>query len=267
MEPQNGKNNRSQKEKSKRLYRLASKKASEESRENPKNAQGPEWHPEETPEQKGRTARTGEQTNAAGTEKKKKKQQHVRGGVWCPVSPELYLFREKGERRETTNDIVSPDPKTERTRQKTRPDMKNFFLKHFRGEIARKYAKTIGKSTPKTQGPKKRAKTKVRSRKLIAQTDPEKKRTLPKKAKDKNQTTKNTNEKKRAAFPPSSVGKSTNHLRDSTVRQSCKSICLTVRLLPHFLFRPLFSRAAGESGGSMGSSGRTVRDTAPCSFP
>ena len=107
------------------------KRASEQSRENPKSARGPEWHPEETPEQNGRR----------GQEKKKKeKQQHVRGGVWCPVSRELYLFKEKGrtkrklavsyisskkkgEWRETTNDVANPDPKTERTRQQKKQDL------------------------------------------------------------------------------------------------------------------------------------------------
>ena len=77
------------------------KRASEQSRENPKNARGPEWHPEETPEPKGRTAKTGEQDKAAGTERKKTTASA--GGVWCPVRPELYLFKkkEKEERQNT----------------------------------------------------------------------------------------------------------------------------------------------------------------------
>ena len=60
--------------------RLASeKKASEKSRKNPKHARGPEWRPEETPEQKGRTAKTGETKQNGG--EKQEKQQQVRGGV------------------------------------------------------------------------------------------------------------------------------------------------------------------------------------------
>ena len=68
------------------------KKASEQSRENPKNARGPEWHPAETPEQKRRTAKTGEQDKAVGTGKKKTTRA---GGVWCPVSVEMCLFKAK----------------------------------------------------------------------------------------------------------------------------------------------------------------------------
>ena len=206
VEPQNGKNNRPKKEQTPLPPRVQ-KKASEKSRENPKSARGPKWHPEETPEQKGRTAKTGEQDKAAGTEKKERKTQHVRGGVWCPVSPELYLFKEK--RRKTRNNKKTSSTQTLRQRERDKKQdltSREKDFKHFRGEVARKYAKTIGKSTPKTQGPKKRAKTKVRSRKFIAQTDPKKKRTLPKSGKGQEPDHKKTQMKKRTAFPPQTKG-------------------------------------------------------------
>ena len=104
-------------------------------------------------------------------------------------------------KRNNTNHVVNPDPKTERTRQKTRPDMKRIFLRHFQGEIAKKCTKNIGKSPPKTQGHKKRAKTKIRSRKLIAQTDPKKKRTLPQKRQKTKPDHKKHKRKERTAFP------------------------------------------------------------------
>ena len=171
MKPQNGKNNRPKK--SKRLYRLASKKGLRAVPRDIQKAHGaqngtPKKHQNKKdarPEQANKTKRRGQ--------KKKKKNNTTCGGV-CGVLLALSSIssRKKRKKRNNTNDVVNPNPKTERTRQKTRPDIKRIFLRHFRGEIARKYAKTIGKSIPKTQGPKKRAKTKVRSRKFIAQTEP-----------------------------------------------------------------------------------------------
>ena len=65
--------------------RLASeKKASEKSRENPKNARGPEWHPDKTPE--GTDARPKREINpvAAGdTKRKKDRNTSACGGVTC----------------------------------------------------------------------------------------------------------------------------------------------------------------------------------------
>ena len=69
--------------------RLASeKKASEKPRENPKNARGPEWHPDKTPE--GKDARPKvfkREINpvAAGTQTRKRTETPVRVGV-CPVT-------------------------------------------------------------------------------------------------------------------------------------------------------------------------------------
>ena len=61
--------------------RLASeKKASEKSRENPKNARGPEWRPDKTPEGKDARPKRENKPVAAGHKKKKKKTQ-VRVGV------------------------------------------------------------------------------------------------------------------------------------------------------------------------------------------
>ena len=61
------------------------KKASEKSRENPRNAWGPEWHPDKTPE--GKDARPKREINpvAAGTQTRKTKKHQVRVGV-CPVT-------------------------------------------------------------------------------------------------------------------------------------------------------------------------------------
>ena len=115
-EPQNGKNN-TPKKRNKRLYRLASKRASEQSRENPKTARGPEWHPEETPEQKDARPKQAKQNKAAG---KNKKNNSKCGGVWCPVRPELCLFKKKEKEEKQTHDVVNPEPKTERTRQKSK---------------------------------------------------------------------------------------------------------------------------------------------------
>ena len=50
--------------------------------------------------------------------------------------------------------------------------MKRIFLKHFRGEIARKYAKTIGKSLSKTQGPKKERENKSSLPKIYRKNRP-----------------------------------------------------------------------------------------------
>ena len=65
--------------------RLASeKKASEKSRENPKNARGPEWHPDKTPER--RDARPKREINpvAAGTKtRKSNKNTRCVWGVSC----------------------------------------------------------------------------------------------------------------------------------------------------------------------------------------
>ena len=132
----------------KRLYRLASKKRPQSSPERIQNRTGPRM---ETPEQKGRTAKTGEQDKAAGTERKKNNSK-CGGGVWRPVSLNCISQKKKRQKRETRQ-TTSPTQtlrQRERDNKKTRPDMKRIFRKHFRGEIARKYAKTIGKSLSKT---------------------------------------------------------------------------------------------------------------------
>ena len=78
-----------------------------------KKRAGPEWHPEETPEQKGCTARTGEQTNAAGTEKEKKKKTNntCGGGGECGALLDLIFHSgEKRNKRRKRNhrDVVNP---------------------------------------------------------------------------------------------------------------------------------------------------------------
>ena len=66
--------------------RLASeKKASEKSRENPKNARGPEWRPDKTREKKDARPKRENKPNAAGTQTRKGKKHKVRVGV-CPVT-------------------------------------------------------------------------------------------------------------------------------------------------------------------------------------
>ena len=72
-----------------------------------------------------------------------------------------------------------------------RPDIKRIFSRHFRGEIARKYAKTIGKSIPKTHGPKKKQKQKFAPENLSHKPNLRRRELCQKTAKDKNQTTKN----------------------------------------------------------------------------
>ena len=77
------KNNR--KKRPKHPCRLASRKrASEEFQENPKNAWAQNGAPRKHQEA-GRTAKKGEQTNAAGQEKEQEKATEVRVGV-CPVT-------------------------------------------------------------------------------------------------------------------------------------------------------------------------------------
>ena len=71
---QKGKTKTRERSDQKHPCRLASReRASEEYQENPKNARGPEWHPDKNARRKGRTAKTGEQTNAAGDKDKNKK--------------------------------------------------------------------------------------------------------------------------------------------------------------------------------------------------
>ena len=107
-EPQTGKNNRQKKKGTNASTASRPKRASEQSRENPKTARGPEWHPEETPEQKGRTAKTGE-TKQSGGEKNKKNNSKC-GGVSCPVRPELYLLNEKEKKEKQHTRRRQPTP-------------------------------------------------------------------------------------------------------------------------------------------------------------
>ena len=146
VKPQNRKNNRPKNEHTPLPPSVQEKGLRGVPRESKKRA-GPRMAPRRNPRTK-RTHGQNRRTRQSGGDRKKEKQQQVRGGVWCPVSPELCLSKEK---RDKTNDVDNPDPKTERTRQqKTRPDMKRIFRKHFRGDMARKCAKTIGKSLSKT---------------------------------------------------------------------------------------------------------------------
>ena len=170
--------------------------------------------------------------------------------MWCPVSPELCLSKEKGrEKRNNTSDVVNPDPKTERTRQKTRPDMKKMFLKHFRGEIARKYAKTIGKSLSKTKGPQKNKKQKFAPEKLSQKPALRRRELCQKTAKDKNQTVKNTKQKNGQHFPLQQGEEQAKKLCDSTCPTPSERICVTIRLPPPF---PLPAPTLGDSGRKWG---------------
>ena len=143
MAPQNGKNNRPQKEKSKRLYRLASKKRPQKSPERIQKARGaqngtpkkPQNKKDARPKQANKTKRRGQK------KKKKKKQQHVRGGVWCPVSPELYLFKEKREKEEKQQKTSSTQTLRQRERDKKQDLTSREFFKALPGRNCKKIRK------------------------------------------------------------------------------------------------------------------------------
>ena len=92
-----------QKNTQKRLCRLASEKRHQRRRasssatmfrKNPGNAQGQKTHPEKTQE-KGRTAKPGGSNKAAQQQKETRTNQKTcaRGSVWCPVRPDMFLFK------------------------------------------------------------------------------------------------------------------------------------------------------------------------------
>ena len=102
----------------KRLYRLASKKqASEQSRENPKNARGPEWHPEETPERK-RTHGQNRRTRQSGGDRKGQKNNSTCGGVCGVLLALSFVSSKKKEERETTQTTSSTQTLRQRERDK-----------------------------------------------------------------------------------------------------------------------------------------------------
>ena len=127
-EPQNGEKQHT-KEGNKRLYRLASKKGIRAVPRQSENRTGPRM----APRRNTRTKRTHGQNRRNTTKrrgKKQEKQQQVRGGG-CGVLLDLSFVssRRKKKKRDKTHDVVNPEPKTERTRQKkTRPDVNRIFL-------------------------------------------------------------------------------------------------------------------------------------------
>ena len=120
-------------------------KTTDQKRANASTASRPKKRPQSSPEriQKTRGAQNGtpkkpqnekdarpkqaNKTKRRG-QKKKKKNNNTCGGV-CGVLLALSSIssKRKGERRETTKNVVNPNPKTERTRQKTKPDIKRIF--------------------------------------------------------------------------------------------------------------------------------------------
>ena len=83
--------------------RLASQeKGLRRSKENPKNARGPEWHPEKNAEKQDARPKRAKQTKAAGhkQERKPEKQVRVRGVL---LLPDLCLSKEKNKPKKTTS--------------------------------------------------------------------------------------------------------------------------------------------------------------------
>ena len=95
-----GKNKTRHKKRPKHPCRLASReRASEEYQENPKNARGPEWHPDKTPEGKdARPKRVNRQKRRGTKTRKRKKTQGACGGVPCDYLSCL-SSKKKGEER------------------------------------------------------------------------------------------------------------------------------------------------------------------------
>ena len=117
VEPKNGKNNRPTKEQTPLPPRVQKTSLRAVPRESKKRA-GPRMAPRRNPRKK---------KSQSGGDRKKQKNKTRAGGVWCLVSRELYLFKEKREKKRNNKNVVNPNPKTERTRQKTRPDIKRIF--------------------------------------------------------------------------------------------------------------------------------------------
>ena len=100
-------------------------------KENPKNARGPEWHPEKNAKKQNARPKRAKQKARRDTKREKEKPTGACGGVL--LLPDLYLLK---KRRKTTS--TKKKPKEERTSPKnTRPDIKRIFSRHFRERPAK----------------------------------------------------------------------------------------------------------------------------------